>query len=193
MRHRRPGPVLPARLAARRGRAHGVTLLELLVALGLAGVLLLLGGATVGNWIPRYQQRSVAAALAEALQVARSEALRRNVRVDLCPSVDRATCDPAGRWHLGWLTFADENGNGRRDPGEDLVRIDVPAAPRITVSGNGPVAKYVSYTPWGHTRLASGALQMGTFTVCRTNLTEIQVVLANGGRPRIQEVPVPCP
>ena len=179
--------------AARRWRSRGVTLIELVAALGLAGVLLLLGGTTVGTWIPRYQQRNVAHALAEALQVARGEALRRNVRVDLCPSVDRVTCDPAGRWHAGWLTFVDENGNGTRDPGEPVVRVEVPATPRVTVSGNRPVSTYVSYTPWGHTRLASGALQMGTFTVCRTNLTEIQVVLANGGRPRIQEVPVPCP
>jgi len=195
MTRRRPGstPHRPRAPAGPAARSRGITLPELLVALGLGALLLLLCMPSIGNWIPRYQQRNVAAALAEALQVARSEALRRNVRVDLCPSVDRLTCDAAGRWDAGWITFVDENGNGRRDPGEALVRVEVPAAARITVTGNRPVESYVSYTPYGHTRLASGALQMGTFTVCRPSLTEIQVVLANGGRPRVQEVPVACP
>lgn len=194
---RHPVRAMAARPLIRRLRparaCAGVTLLELVVALGIAAVLLVMGGATVGSWIPRYQQRNAAAALAGALQVARSEALKRNARVDLCASLDLATCDPAGRWHAGWIVFVDENRNGARDPGEALVRVESPVGARITVAGNQPVAKYVSYTPFGHTRLNNGALQMGTFTVCRSGLTEIHVVLANGGRPRVQEVPVPCP
>jgi hypothetical protein len=47
--------------------------------------------------------------------------------------------------------------------------------------------------PYGHTRLVSGALQMGTFTVCMPGQDVIEVVLANGGRPRIQEMPARCP
>ena len=66
--------------------------------MAIAGVLLVLSGATVGSWVPRYQQRNAAAALAEALQVARGEALRRNVRVDVCATLDQSTCDAAGRW-----------------------------------------------------------------------------------------------
>ena len=52
---------------AARAHAHacsGFTLLELLCALAIAAVLLLLSGATIGGWIPRYQQRNAAAALA---------------------------------------------------------------------------------------------------------------------------------
>ena len=179
--------------AVRLPRPRGYTLVELLAALAIAALLLLLAGATLGTWIPRYQQRNAAAALALALQSARSEALRRNERVDLCPSVDGSTCDPAGRWEAGWLTFVDEDGNGRRDPAEPLVSVAAPAGAKITVSGNRPVARYVSYTPYGHTRLVTGALQMGTFTVCKPGLGVIEVVLANGGRPRVQDLPLTCP
>jgi type IV fimbrial biogenesis protein FimT len=187
---RAPGSACATTRAPPRG---GFTLLELLCAIAIAALLLVLSGASVGSWIPRYQQRNAAAALAEALQAARGEALRRNVRVDLCPTLDQATCDPGGRWDAGWMTFVDENGNGKRDAGEPLVRVETPAGARISVTGNKPVASYVSYTPYGHTRLASGALQMGTFTVCKPGQTAIEVVLANGGRPRVQEIAAACP
>jgi hypothetical protein len=34
---------------------------------------------------------------------------------------------------------------------------------------------------------------MGTFTVCKPGQPTVEVVLANGGRPRIDELPMPCP
>jgi len=34
---------------------------------------------------------------------------------------------------------------------------------------------------------------MGTFTVCLQGQTAIDVVLANGGRPRLAETTTPCP
>lgn len=176
-----------------RAAARGYTLIELVVALLIASSLLALGGATIQSWLPRYYQRNQAAALAQAMHLARGEAIKRGHRVNLCPTVDRATCDPAGRWERGWLVFADVNLDGNRDPDEDIVRVEGPAGHRIAVSGNRPVAQYVSYTPYGHTRMVSGALQMGTFTVCLTGQSAIEVVLANGGRPRIQEVATRCP
>ena len=48
------------------------------------------------------------------------------------------------------------------------VAHDRAAAPGITIRGNLPVADYVSYTSLGYARRTDGALQMGTFTVCRT-------------------------
>jgi type IV fimbrial biogenesis protein FimT len=171
----------------------GFTLVEIVIALAIGALLLALGGVTVQSWLPRYHQRNEVQALLEAMQLARAEALKRGQQVNLCPSADGATCDPAGRWDLGWLVFADEDGDGDRGADEPVVRVHPPAGQRISVTGNRPVRGYVSYTPWGHTRLASGALQMGTFTVCKPGLTAIEVVLAEGGRPRIQEVAARCP
>src|SRR5690242_17608669 len=93
--------------ACRGGGAGGFTLAELLAALAIAALLLVMASATIGTWIPRYQQRNAAQALAGALQLARGEALRRNERVDLCASVDHVTCDGAARWQAGWIVFVD--------------------------------------------------------------------------------------
>ncbi|MEO9136354.1 MAG: type IV fimbrial biogenesis protein FimT, partial [Casimicrobiaceae bacterium] len=67
------------------------------------------------------------------------------------------------------------------------------AAPGITIRGNRPVADYVSYTSFGHARRFDGALQMGTFTVCRPGHRARKVILANSGRARIEASPDGCP
>lgn len=174
-------------------RATGFTLVEVLVGLALAAGLLFAAAGSLGSWIPRAQQRNQADGLVQALHHARSEAIKRGHRVDLCPSADGVTCDGAGRWELGWLLFDDPDRDGARAAGESIVRVEARAGNGITVRGNRPVAGYVSFTAEGLARLASGALQMGTFTVCKPGLDTLEVVLANGGRPRVQEVPVRCP
>jgi type IV fimbrial biogenesis protein FimT len=179
--------------APRPAPQAGLTLLEVLIALAVAAGLLFAAAGSLGTWIPRAQQRNQADALVQALHHARSEAIKRGHRVDLCPSADGATCDAAGRWELGWLLFDDPDHDGDRATGEAIVRVEARAGNGITVRGNRPVAGYVSFTAQGLARLASGALQMGTFTVCKPGLDTLEVVLANGGRPRLQEVPVRCP
>jgi len=174
-------------------RAAGFTLIEVMIALAVAAALLFAAAGSLGSWIPRAQQRNQADALVQALHHARSEAIKRGHRVDLCPSADGATCDAGGRWELGWLLFDDPDHDGDRAAGESIMRVEARAGNGITVRGNRPVAGYVSFTAQGLARLASGALQMGTFTVCKPGLDALEVVLANGGRPRLQEVPVRCP
>jgi hypothetical protein len=45
----------------------------------------------------------------------------------------------------------------------------------------------------GHARMLNGALQMGTFTVCRHGRKAIDVVLAHSGRVRIARTSAICP
>jgi type IV fimbrial biogenesis protein FimT len=89
--------------------------------------------------------------------------------------------------------FADGDDDAELAPGERALRIESPLEHGITIAGNRPIAEYVSYTPYGHARLLNGALQMGTFTVCRKGLTALQLVLANTGRPRIATTAIACP
>jgi type IV fimbrial biogenesis protein FimT len=190
---------MPPRCRAQRPRSGrlpgggGFTLVELLLALAIAGMLTLASTSAFLSWLPRYHQRNQADALVQAFHLARAEAIKRGHRVTLCPTLDRVACDPGGRWERGLLVFADLDHDGDRDSGESIVHVDATPADAVTVRGNRPVARYVSYTSLGHTRLASGALQMGTFVVCRPGQDEIHVVLANGGRARVQAASVRCP
>jgi type IV fimbrial biogenesis protein FimT len=171
---------------------RGASLLELLVASAIAAALLLLAAAGHRAWIADLEQRDRVEAMAAAMSLARSEAIKRNLRVNLCPSSDGAHCAPGGRWEAGFIVFADTNGDGDRDDSEAIVHVTGPAYPGIVVAANKPVADYVSYTAFGHTRMVNGALQMGTFTVCRPGNRAVAVVLANGGRVRVERLKTAC-
>lgn len=171
----------------------GFTLVEIAVALAIFCILLLLAFPAYHAWIADAELREEVDALVGELNFARSEAIKQNQRVNLCPSADGAHCTGNGRWEAGWIMFADDNDNGVRDPDERVIRVMAPARGGITVRGNRPLHDYVSYTSAGHTRMTSGALQMGTFVVCRQGQAEVDVVLANGGRVRVTRTRSPCP
>lgn len=173
--------------------ASGLTLLELLIALAIGGILLVLGVAGYRAYIADLEVRDRVEALVETLSFARAEALKRNHRVNLCPTTDLRQCTNTGVWETGWLIYSDLDDDTAPDAGTLPIRVEGPARPGITIRGNRPVADYVSYTSVGNTRMRNGALQMGTFTVCRQGSKAIQVVLANGGRVRVDRTGIACP
>jgi type IV fimbrial biogenesis protein FimT len=91
------------------------------------------------------------------------------------------------------VVFGDINGDGKVDDGEPMLEVEGAAPRGITVSANQPLDDYVSYTSMGHARLLNGALQMGTFTVCRSGQLALHVVLASSGRVRIEKITEHCP
>ena len=123
-----------------------------------------------------------------ALHLTRSEAVKRNVRTALCVSTNGVGCSGNADWHQGWIMFADANNNALRDSNEIIIRQGQPLSSNLLLTGNTPVAKYISYTGSGVTRLVSGALQMGTLTLCKQSFarSDARLVIINStGRPRV--------
>lgn len=176
----------------RRGgvRASGWTLIELLLALSAMALMLLIALPSFSALLASQHLTSHANAYLATLHLARSEAIRRNGRVVVCKSPNGEACSASGGWHQGWIVFHDINNNASVDPGEEVLRQFSALAAEMTISGNAPVANYVSYTPLGVTKMTSGAFQAGTLTLCRSGATGAearQVVVSITGRPRIKK------
>jgi type IV fimbrial biogenesis protein FimT len=172
--------------------AGGLSLIELLVVLALGAILLAVAVPGYAQWIAAYQVRNQAEQLAGSLRHARSEALKRGLRVNLCPAPAARRCAAGADWGTGWLVYVDANRNGVADDGEPVLREERPSVPSVRVSANRPLADYVSFAPLGQARLVNGGLQMGTFIVCRPGHAPIRVVLANSGRVRLESSAETC-
>lgn len=64
-----------------RNRLQGFTLIELLVTMAILGVLLALGTSSFREWMTNLRVRTTAEAIQNGLQLARAEAVRRNVQM----------------------------------------------------------------------------------------------------------------
>lgn len=154
-------------------RARGLTLIEVLTVLVVIAILAAIALPSLNNVLAAQRLRAAGTDLMSSLLVARSEAIKRNARVEVAPQ-------SAGDWKSGWrvATVATAEQVDRKDaPG---IRVAVALAPaaivyerngRLAVAGftqvefrdsegqPGVQARCVSIDPSGLPRLAKGACQ----------------------------------
>jgi type IV fimbrial biogenesis protein FimT len=176
-------------------RLRGVTLIELLTTIAILSVLLAGAAAGFSKVGASMRLSTFSNSFLAQMHLARSEAIKRNGRVVMCKSADGLACATGGGWEQGWMVFHDANNNGLRESHEPLIRRGEALPRGYRIAGNQAVSRYVSFSPFGGTRLTSGAFQAGTITVCKESggPTEgRQVVINSVGRPRIQRATVPA-
>ncbi len=86
----------------------GFTLIELLMTLIIVSIVVTLGAPSLADIIRSNRLTTEANNLVTALNVARSESIRRNANITLCASSDQATCTNDG-WENGWIIMDDSN------------------------------------------------------------------------------------
>jgi len=173
----------------------GFTLIELMVTLAVAAILLTMGVPSFRATVENNRLTAAANELVGALNLARSEAIKRGVRVTVCKSSDGATCTTSGNWEQGWIVFTDGNNDAAYNSAtETLLRVYGGVNGQVTLVGNTNVSDYISYTASGRSILTGGGFQAGTIKVCddRTGNVGKNVVLSSTGRLRIEQN-VTCP
>jgi len=144
----------------------GFTLTELVVALAVGAILLALAIPPFSIMMKNNRMASTTNAMVAAVNLTRSEAIRRNARVTMCKSADGSDCTTDNAWDQGWIIFVDVNGNAIRDEGEELLRTHDALGRGITVSGSSDMANYLSYSPSGRSVRTNGAFLAGTLALC---------------------------
>ena len=86
-------------------RTHGLTLVELIIALAVVAIVTALGVPSMKGVMEDYRSRSTMSNLVADLNLARVEAIKRNRRMVLCPrdAEKKNPCDSASGWNNGWV------------------------------------------------------------------------------------------
>lgn len=157
-------------------RAHhrqlGLTLIELMVAITVMGVLMAIGIPSFQSSIASSRVTTTNNDFASSMALARSEAIRRGTRITVCKSNDGATCVTAGDWAQGWIVFVDTTraaADAAVDAGEVVVSRTQASSAGIVIAGEAAVANFISFSADGTARTMTGAAQQGRVRVCSTS------------------------
>jgi type IV fimbrial biogenesis protein FimT len=162
--------------AARLPRCRGLSLVEMLVAVGIAAILLTLGLPSLSRLRADWTVRGAAAQVLAGLQLARRTALMTGQSVTLCPTTDGWRCGFPSRH---WMLFANVEGgaDARREAGEAVLR-QWQLDPVVRISGT---RGYAAFQP------QTSAAATLTFVFCHGAQPQAgrALVVSQTGRPRV--------
>ncbi|MDH4483078.1 MAG: GspH/FimT family pseudopilin [Rhodoferax sp.] len=148
-------------------RVRGITLVETLVVVSILGILAAIAVPSFRSTIESNRRQTSANQLFEDLAFARSEAIKRGVRVTVCASSNGTRCTADIDWQVGWMVFVDANNDAWRNLDETILKVheklDLPSG--WVAKSNVDWAKWVSYRPLGTTQ--------ANFRICMVPSSEL--------------------
>ena len=166
----------------------GFTILELMIVVTIVGILSALALPGLKEWTRNANRTAAVTEMLGSLHLARSESVKRNVRVGMCPTKDasdaKAECAGEKDWAIGWIVFVDTDGDMDRGDDEEIVGAIDAINPKFTlITSNGDVA--LDFRPNG--RLETNNLEVTVdFNLCDDRGADQGRVISvsNSGRPQ---------
>jgi len=167
----------------------GLTMIELLVAIAILAILLSIAVPSFITFAQNSRLVGQTNDLVTSLNYARSEAIKRGVRVSVCSRFDNTTCSSAAviNWDAGWLVFVNPNNNAVADAGETVLQVRQPLENGNTLRTAG--LQRVTYQNSGFSGNAD------TFRLCdsRGTASGRAIVVSLQGRVSTSTGTTPCP
>jgi len=107
------------------GKQDGFSLMELMITLGVAGVLLAVAFPNFTQMIQGQRLKTQTNDTLAAIIYAKSEALKRRSTVTVCAmktNVDNQCGSSVSEWANGWIVFNDVNGDGVVSIDDEVLR-----------------------------------------------------------------------
>lgn len=186
----------------------GFTLIELVVTVLIISIVATLGVSSFQNMGIQSYLATYSNELLTSFIIARTEAIKRNKAITICPSEDQATCSDE-KWAQGWIIFVDEDSDGTADTGEEILRIGKklknPSSKTLYIihTESATLDKYISYLPSGRVEADdkplydSGISQVFGFIVCKIATDEAKlegrnsqsrhIILGINGQPEVRK------
>lgn len=102
---------------------RGFSLVEILFVLAVAAIALGIGVPAFATLVANHRMTAATNDLVSTLHAARSEAIKRQVTVTLCPTVEGdGPCLPNGSLASGWTVFVDRNGDANISADDVIVQ-----------------------------------------------------------------------
>ena len=175
-------------------RQSGMTLIELMVAVAILGILLAIGIPSMRGMSETEAVRGHMNTFFSTLRYARSEAIRNRAQVVICPSNNSESASPscatgtlaANPWNIGWIVFVNRDGDEDYlfDATKDtLVRVQGPINTSGGIVKNSGTNKLV-YRSTG-ILLSGGSSSFFFDAVSRNANQKKRVCISLQGRPRV--------
>lgn len=139
--------------------------MELLITVTIVSIVIGLAAPNFSALVKTNALTSQSNYFTSAIQLARSEAIKRNARVVICKRAGRS-CTTAGEWEDGWIVYADTDADQNVDIGEE-IRVFDKLPDGYTLTDDATNLNSVAFNADGMATAATGGVFTGAeFSLC---------------------------
>jgi len=155
----------------------GFTLIEMMFTIVIMAIMVAFAVPNFNNMIEKNQSLSTANDLLADILLARSEAIKQDALVSICPSSDATTC--TGSWTDGWIVTLTAAPN-------TVFAVREKPASNMTITATGGLGAGLTYNGRGRRIIAANE----TITIQKGADWQYVLSISLTGRPIVQEIKI---